>query len=94
LTAFSCAGTNKYHCAPQPISHDDIFRGSCTCNTPTQTGYDAAKKLFDERLSSLRTQEEVEETLRDIFNNQRERIAAALKLPEGVEVVLCPSGEH
>jgi hypothetical protein len=49
-------------------------------------------KLFDEKLSSLTSQEEVEEALRDIFNNQRERIAAALQLPEGVEVVLCPSG--
>jgi hypothetical protein len=51
-------------------------------------------KLFDEKLSSLTSQEEIEEALREIFNNQRERIAAALQLPEGVEVVLCPSGEQ
>ena len=31
-------GTNKYHCKPQPIASKDIFRGSCTCNTPTETG--------------------------------------------------------
>jgi hypothetical protein len=90
---FSAKGTNKYHCAPQPIAKGDVFRGSCTCNTPTQSGYDAAMKLFDEKLSSLTTQEEVEEALREIFDNQRERIAAALQLPEGVEVVLCPSGK-
>lgn len=49
-------------------------------------------KLYNEKLASLTSQEEVEEALREIFNNQRERIAAALQLPEGVEVVLCPSG--
>lgn len=86
-------GTNKYHCAPQPIAENDIFRGSCTCNTPTQPGYNAAMKLFNEKLSSLKSQEEVEDALRDIFDNQRKRIASALQLPEGVEVVLCPSGE-
>jgi asparagine synthetase B (glutamine-hydrolysing) len=31
-------GTNKYHCKPQPIAKNEIFRGSCTCNTPTETG--------------------------------------------------------
>lgn len=61
---------------------------------PTQSGYDAAMKLFGERLSSLSTQEEVEVALREIFDNQRQRIAAALQLPEGVEVVLCPSGKE
>lgn len=32
------AGTNKYHCKPQPIAKNEIFRGSCTCNTPTESG--------------------------------------------------------
>ena len=50
-------------------------------------------KLFNEKLASLKSQEEVEDALRDIFDNQRTRIASALQLPEGVEVVLCPSGE-
>lgn len=89
---FCFVGTNKYHCAPQPIANNDIFRGSCTCNTPTQSGYEAAMRLFDEKLASLTGREQVEDALREIFNNQRERIAAALQLPEGVEVVLCPSG--
>ena len=85
-------GTNKYHCRPQPIAKNEIFRGSCTCNTPTEAGYNAAMKLFQEKLASKKTPEEIEEALRDIFENQRQRIASALELPEGVEVALCPSG--
>lgn len=84
--------TNKYHCRPQPIADNEIFRGSCTCNTPTKTGYDAAMKLYEERLAPCKTQDELEETLRGVFENQRQRIAKALELPEGVEVALCPSG--
>ena len=49
-------------------------------------------KLFEEKLASKNTPEEVEEALNEIFENQRQRIAAALELPEGVEVALCPSG--
>lgn len=85
-------GTNKYHCKPQPIATNEIFRGSCTCNTPTQAGYKAAQKLFDEKLAPQNTQEEVEQALNGIFEDQRQRIASALELPEGVEVALCPSG--
>lgn len=85
-------GTNKYHTKPQPIAKNEIFRGSCTCNTPTENGYNAAMKLFEEKLASKDTQEEVEDALNDIFENQRQRIASALELPEGVEVALCPSG--
>jgi len=85
-------GTNKYHCKPQPIAKNEIFRGSCTCNTPTESGYNAAKKLYREKLASKNTPEELEEALREIFENQRQRIAKALELPEGVEVALCPSG--
>lgn len=86
-------GTNKYHVKPQPISKNDIFRGSCTCNVPTQSGYDAAMKLFDEKLSSLTSQDDLEKALREIFDQQRKRITASLQLPDGVEVVLSPIGE-
>ena len=60
---------------------------------PTQSGYEAAMKLFDEKLSSLTSQDDLENALREIFDQQRKRIAASLQLPDGVEVVLCPSGE-
>ena len=49
-------------------------------------------KLYQEKLASKNTPEELEEALREIFENQRQRIAKALELPEGVEVALCPSG--
>lgn len=49
-------------------------------------------KLFEEKLASKDTQEEIEQALNEIFEDQRQRIATALELPEGVEVVLCPSG--
>lgn len=78
-------GTNKYHCRPQPIASDQIFRGSCTCNTPTDRGYQAAQELHEKLIQSP-------EMLEQVFENQRQRIAKALELPEGVEVVLCPSG--
>jgi Asparagine synthase len=85
-------GTNKYHCKPRPIASNDIFRGSCTCNTPTETGYNAAMKLFDDKLAPKETVAELDDALREIFENQRQRISLALGLPEGVEVALCPSG--
>ena len=38
-------GTNKYHCTPQPIA-GSLFRGSCTCNIPTEGAYQAAEAAF------------------------------------------------
>ena len=49
-------------------------------------------KLFDEQLANKNNQEELEEALSKIFENQKQRIASALELPEGVEVAICPSG--
>ena len=88
----TATATNKYHCKPQPIASNEIFRGSCTCNTPTVEGYKAAMKLFDEEFASKKTEKEVEDALKSVFEKQRQRIAAALELPEGVEVAICPSG--
>lgn len=84
--------TNKYHCKPQPLAPNEIFRGSCTCNIPTVGGYKAAMKLFEEEFSSKKNEKEVEEALSSVFEKQRRRIAAALELPQGAEVVICPSG--
>ena len=63
-------GTNKYHVKPQPISKNDIFQGSCTCNVPTQSGYDEAMKLFDEKLSSLTSQDDPEKIFQKFFTNK------------------------
>lgn len=40
------SGTNKYHQKPF-VASDALFRGSCTCNSPTQLAYDTAKKYYD-----------------------------------------------
>lgn len=84
-------GTNKYHIKPQPIAKGDIFRGSCTGNPPTERGYKAAKRLFDNELSNL-PQSEIDLTLREIFSNQRTRLSHLLDLPPGTEIILAPSG--
>lgn len=83
-------GTNKYHIKPHPIAKNAIFRGSCTCNAPTERGYQAAEKLFAE--FEFASSEDADQMLQDVFDDQRRRIADCLQLPAGVEVVLCPSG--
>jgi len=81
-------GTNKYHCAPRPIEDGQIFRGSCTCNVPTKRGYGASQVLFDK----LKAASDLDEALQNVFDDQRKRIAETLDLPDGCEVIICPSG--
>ena len=83
-------GTNKYHIRPQPVDPAHVFRGSCTGNPPTQRGYDAAKKLFD-KLPGL-DDKSLDETLGPVIEDQRARLTKLLDLPEGSEVIMCPSG--
>ena len=88
-------GANKYHIKPRPILTTQIFRGSCTGNPPTRTGYDAAKALYDDLLqgdSQLQSSEKLDVALRDVFEQQRKRLAEYLELPPGTEIILCPSG--
>jgi hypothetical protein len=40
-------GANKYHGKPYVLS-GAAFRGSCTCNSPTPLGFEAAKILYGE----------------------------------------------
>jgi len=84
------SGTNKYHIRPQPVDPAHVFRGSCTGNPPTQRGYDAAKALFD-RLPGL-DEESLDSSLGEVYDDQRSRLSKLLDLPEGAEVILCPSG--
>lgn len=84
-------GTNKYHIRPQPVEPYHVFRGSCTGNPPTARGYDAAKKLYDNVLRGLEGQQ-LSCALSDVFADHRRRITGFLNLPDGAEVVLCPSG--
>jgi asparagine synthase (glutamine-hydrolysing) len=81
-------GKNKYHIQPRPIPANAIFRGSCTCNSPTRAGYAAAQKVYQ----FIKTCPSQSQAVEAIFQRQRSRIASCLALPEGTEVVLCPSG--
>lgn len=85
------SGTNKYHCKPQPIEENMIFRGSCTCNFPTQRGYDKAQKLYTSRLEVLEGPD-LEKEVAKVFAEQRARISQCLELPDGCEIIICPSG--
>ena len=82
--------TNKYHIQPQPVDPAHVFRGSCTGNPPTERGYKAAQKLFDK--IAILDKEKLDTAIRDVFEDQRERLAKLLDLPEGAEIILCPSG--
>jgi hypothetical protein len=84
------SGTNKYHIRPQPINPAHVFRGSCTGNPPTERGYQAARKLFDS-LPGI-DGKSLDESLGAVFEDQRNRLAKLLDLPEGTEIMLCPSG--
>jgi len=77
-------GVNKYHCRPEPIK-ESLFRGSCTCNIPTEKAYDAAHAAF---IALQRN----EVSVGDIMDGVRSSIKTLYKTPPGTEVFLCPSG--
>mmetsp|Transcript_5386 Transcript_5386/g.9049 ORF Transcript_5386/g.9049 Transcript_5386/m.9049 type:complete len:484 (-) Transcript_5386:110-1561(-) len=77
-------GANKYHCKPFVLENSP-FRGSCTCNTPTQTAFDAAK-IYYEKLATEEVQ--IEEVMQEV----RERLMEIYGLPEGTGIFLTPSG--
>ena len=83
-------GANKYHIRPQPIEKGQVFRGSCTGNPPTQRGYDAAE-LLDNRLRGLKGAE-LDKGIEEVFEDQRARLSQLLDLPNGAEIIICPSG--
>ena len=76
---------------PQPIGQNQIFRGSCTGNPPTQRGYDAAKSLFENKIKHSKGKK-LQENMKEIFEDQRNRLSQLLNLPGGSEIILCPSG--
>jgi len=84
------SSTNKYHIRPQPVDPAHVFRGSCTGNPPTQRGYDAAKKLYED-LSSM-DDGSLDSAINDVFADQRNRISNVLQLEKGTEVIIVPSG--
>ena len=73
-------GVNKYHCRPSPVK-GALFRGSCTCNLPTERAYHAADAAFN-----ALSREDV--TVGDIFDGIRSSIKSSYNLPPGTEVFL------
>lgn len=84
-------GTNKYHATPVPMGAGSIVRSSCTCNNPTEAGYAASQRLYETEFKD-KSQVEIKTNLARIFSSQRERLAKALGLPAGTQVILVPSG--
>lgn len=83
-------GTNKYHIRPRPIDPAHVFRGSCTGNPPTVRGYQAAKTLFHS-LPGL-DDNSLDIYLGPVIEDQRTRLFHILNLPDGAEIIFCPSG--
>ena len=73
-----------YHVKPSACP-DTLFRGSCTCNSPTAVGFEAAQVLFNQLQTG-------EISLEDSFENTRKRLADLFKLPKGSGIFLTPSG--
>jgi len=77
-------GVNKYFCSPE-LSTDVLFRGSCTCNLPTPSGYEAAKALYEKFKDGS---SDIESSM----SSTRKRIIEAYNYKEGTGVFLLPSG--
>ena len=78
------SGTNKYHQKPF-VASEALFRGSCTCNSPTQVSYDAAEQYYQKFKSGDLS---VEVVMQEI----RERLAKLYKLDKDIGIFLTPSG--
>lgn len=57
-------GVNKYYCKPDYMP-DVLFRGSCTCNLPTELAYKQANKLYEEFKNETKTLPDAMESLRE-----------------------------
>jgi hypothetical protein len=64
LTLDPRTGTNKYYAKPQ-VATDAAFRGSCTCNSPTPLGFEAAQILYGQFASGTKTCEVSMQETRD-----------------------------
>lgn len=78
-------GANKYHISPFVHESTTAFRGSCTCNSPTQVAYDAAEVAHRKLMAG-------ETTVERMMHETREKIKNIYSLPEGTGVFLMPSG--
>jgi hypothetical protein len=77
-------GANKYHGKPT-VASNAAFRGSCTCNSPSPLGFEAAQILYESFASGSKTCEaSMQET--------REKLMQLYSLPQGTGIFLMPSG--
>lgn len=78
-------GANKYHVKPFVHDKTTAFRGSCTCNSPTQVAFDAAEYAYDQLMSG-------ETTVELLMHETRKKLKDMYTLPEGTGLFLMPSG--
>ena len=84
LTLDPETGRNLYHAKPQ-VAPDALFRGSCTCNSPTQLAYDAAERVHEAFMNGTDTAEAS-------MQRTRQRIIKIYGLHEDTGVFVMPSG--
>jgi hypothetical protein len=77
-------GVNKYFGKPE-VATGAAFRGSCTCNSPSELGYVAAENAY----KALKANEISTESY---MHNIRLRLMKVYDMPEGTGVFLMPSG--
>jgi hypothetical protein len=77
-------GANKYHNRPY-VAPQTLFRGSCTCNSPTQAAYDASQKIYE-------SMEKGETTVEEVLHQTRERLITLYGCDQNTGVFLMPSG--
>lgn len=78
-------GVNKYYCPPRPLPSDVVIRGSCTCSSPTEDGFEAARCLLRSLWSGRAS---FSSSMLDV----RTRLSKVLQISVPHEVVLHPSG--
>jgi hypothetical protein len=69
----------------------EYFAIGVALGTLPRRGCDAAKDMYEGRLKGLKG-DELDASLTSIFESQRKRLSQYLKLPQGAEIILCPSG--
>lgn len=86
LALDSKTGRNRYECLPRPGLA--VPFGSCTSSTVSRRGFEAARDAHRVICSSANPNDAAERCANAI----RQKLRAVLTLPDGVEVVLAPSG--
>ena len=86
-------GVNKYFVKPE-VAVGCAFRGSCTCNSPSEEGYAAAEEAYNNlyNYDELLPNDNYSETTEALMDEIRQRLIKAYGMPEGTGVFFTPSG--